>query len=281
MRNYTNTLLFESALDSVQPSNSLVYNAIYTLFNPRVKVVEDDCGTVLGVEADLHQDLIGSTEVDTGSVITFSRLVTLSSLGIYKVRTRSLSSCIANGGVCKTCLLSSRPRLTSVIVDSTVQITPELLISSNSQDLDIGATVISLPYATNQYDKVYVYKSGTLVAESAYSISGSTLTFNTAITNADSYLLKFYVVSNVCYYYWLSKTYSGSLLGIKPLVEIALPIKVSLLRSLVNVSDISDIENALLSSDFAGEDFVQYAKDVSDPLEKAVLVLILGSIFLS
>lgn len=282
MRNFTNTLLFESALDSITTFNPLLYNTAYSLLNPRVTIVEEDCETLLGTSADLSTKTRGLIELDTGVAITQARLGVISAAGATEVRVRSSYTCISKGGICKACLLGSRPRLTPPSVGEVIQLMPELLVSSIDIIVAIGSSTSTLPYDTIEYDIVYVYNDGSLLPTSSYSISGTTLTLVSPVSTSTTLLCKFFVVSNVAYYYWLTKTYSGSLLGIKRLIEPPLPVKSSIMSSLVNSSDIEAIRLQLVSNqDVSEEDFIQYIPSIKDPLEKAIFVLTLGAIFLN
>lgn len=282
MRNYTNTLLFESALDSITESNALLKNTAYNLFNPTIKIVEEDCETLLGTLLPVAPDSLGSIEIETGLPITVARLNALSLLGKSQVRTRSTYSCISKGGVCKECLLGSRPRLTSSAVGDFVKISPELTVSTVQASLSTGDAVITLPYSPDQYDVLYLYNDGTLLATSAYSISGDTLTLVSPVGSDSFFNLKFLVVSNVAYYYWLTGTFSGSLIGIKELTSLPLPVKKSLMTSFVNEPDVESLRVQLVNNnDVSEEDFVQYIPNIKDPFEKAVFVITLGSIFLN
>jgi len=280
MRNYTNTLLFESALDAISPSNVQLYNVAFRLFNPVVKAIENDCGTLLGTPIPVDFKAEGFIELDTGLPITKSNIISLALSNSRFVSVRSAYSCISKGGVCKTCLAASKPRV-SITVGSTYQVNPELIISTNPSVLLSGQTTVTLPYNTTQYDTLYIYDNGALVSQSSYTVSGSTLTFSSAPVSDRPLLLKFSIYSNVGFYYWLAGTYSGSLLGIKSLAELPLPLKPSLLLSNINNYDIDSIIKLLKDTEIADQDFVSYIPSIKDPLEKAIFVVTLGSIFLN
>jgi hypothetical protein len=282
MRNYTNTLLFESALDSITTSNNILYNTAYAFFNPKVKIVEDDCETLLGTSIPLNPKARGYIELETGSPLNTSRVNTLSTAGNTSVRVRSSYSCISAGGICRECLLGSRPRLSGFSVGDYVELPPELLVDYVEGTVVSGDTSCAIPYTSAQYDTVYVYNNGVLLSESSYYISGNSFVSYTAVLSDTTFAFKFFVKSNVAHYYWLAKTYSGSLLGIKDLVELPLPLKPSLLSTFVNETDIEALRRQLIGNpDVSQEDFVEYIPSIKDSLEKGIFVLILGSIFLN
>lgn len=281
MRTYTNTLLFESALDSISPSNTLLYNVASRLLSPYVKVVEANCGTVLGGLVPLEENSVGEVELSNGLRLNSSRISTLSLTGASYVAIRSLPSCISKGGVCLACLSASRPRLSGVVVGNTTKISPELPVSIVKIKISAGTTTATLPYSTSEYDSVYIFNGSSLLATSEYSISGTTLTLTVAPGIDTFYMVRFIVISNVAYFYWLSNTYSGSLLGIKNLINLQLPVKPSIVRASINTTDIDVLATLLRNSEVKDEDFVSYIPNIKDSLEKAIFVITLNSIFLN
>jgi len=281
MRNFTNTLLFESALDSVPSSNQPLYSILDRLLNPLVKVVEDDCGTELGVLAALADRTEGAIELATDLPVTKAALIAASNSGQSSISIRTLNSCISKGGVCTKCLLASRPRLTGVTTGSLFKLTPELTISTESLSFVTGSTTATLSHTASEYDSVYVFDDGALLPTNTYTISGSTFTLSSAATSDKTLLFKYQINSNIAYFYWLTHTYSSSLLGVKSLFNLPLPVKPSLLRNAVVQEDIDILYRSLLSSDAGSEDFVTYIPSIKDPLEKAIYVILMCSIFLN
>lgn len=108
-RNYVNTLLLESAMDSINTSDPLLWSVADTAMAPVVKITEEDCGTLLGESTLADYDAEGLTELATGVPLTRSRINSLRSLGQSFVDVRSLRSCIAQDGVCRVCYAASRP----------------------------------------------------------------------------------------------------------------------------------------------------------------------------
>jgi hypothetical protein len=280
MRNYTNTLLFESALDSIPSTNVALYNTAFRLFNPVVIVVEEDCGTLLGTPIPVDFKAEGYIELDNGLPINRATISSLALSNSSYVNTRSAYSCISKNGVCNKCLSASKPRL-SIVTGNMYQVNPELIISVNTISISTGLTTYSLPYDVSQYDTLYIYDDGILVSQATYSVSGSTLTLSSSPGSTKTLLLKFGIFSNVGFYYWLANTYSGSLLGIKSLIDLPLPIKPSLLSSFINEDEIDLLIQALKQTDIADQDFVTYIPSIKDPLEKAIFVVTLCSIFLN
>ena len=108
-RNYVNTLLLESAMDSINTSDPLLWSVADTTMAPVVEITEEDCGTLLGESTLTDYDAEGLTELATGVPLSRSRINTLRSLGQTFVDVRSIRSCIAPGGLCRACYAASRP----------------------------------------------------------------------------------------------------------------------------------------------------------------------------
>lgn len=110
-RTFVNTLIFEQGLDSINPANTDLYNWALQIYNPNVKIVVEDCHTALGEKMDLGLEIMGKLQAAKETPIDFEYLVTLANSGVPSTGIRGLSTCIADGGVCRTCLLCSRPWL--------------------------------------------------------------------------------------------------------------------------------------------------------------------------
>lgn len=279
-RDFSNTLLFESALDSIQTSNSLLYSIAQTLFKPTLTLVEEDCGTLLGQNFPISYRAEGNVEVETGLRINSARLTTLITAGDTTVPVRSIDTCISEGGVCRQCAASSRPRLTIPAVGSLFQVIPELIVDTSQFPIAMGQTVITLPYSTDQFDVLYIFEDGDLIDESEYSVSGSTVTLNTPSPSDTIFVLKYLVYSNAQYYHWISGTYSGSLLGVKQLAKTLLPVNKNVLATVIPEEDVSVLMTNLKNSLAGEEDSVQYLITIKDLVEKAIFAVLLGSIFL-
>lgn len=281
MRNFTNSILFESALDTIGSSNPKLANIAGRLLQPTVKVVETDCETELGSLAVLAERTEGMIELDTDLPVNRSALISASNSGKSSIPVRTLHSCVSKNGVCLKCLVASRPRLTSVSVGDFVRISPELTVDTESISIKAGSSSANLSHSASEYDILYVFDDGALVPVSSYSISGNVLTLTSPSVSDKTYLIKYEVSSSIAYFYWLARTYSSSLLGVKPMLNLPLPIKTSLLRSLVVESDIEDLYNDLLTTDVSGESFITYIPSIKDPLEKAIYVILLSAVFLT
>jgi hypothetical protein len=279
-RNFSSTLLFESVLDTIQPTPTLLYSTAQSLLKPRLTLVEEDCGTLLGYPFPISFRAEGNVEVETGLRIDSARLGTLITAGEVVVPVRGIETCISEGGICRQCAAASRPRLAIPPVNSILQIVPELILDNSQYPIMVGQNVIPLAYSTDQFDVLYVFENGNLIDESQYVVSGSTLTLNVPAPGNTIFVIKYVVYSNSQFFHWLSGTYSGSLLGVKQLAKTLLPIKKTVLASVIPEEDLKSLIEDIRNSPAKAEDSVQYLLTVKDPVEKALFAVILGAIFL-
>lgn len=280
-RDFSNTLLFEAALDSIQTTNPILFSVSQALFNPSVDIIEEDCGTLLGNEVPSTFRSVGYTEVSTGLQVGPTRLSTLLSSGIPTGQVRTSYTCISPGGVCRVCAASSFPRAVIPPVGNRFKISPEVILDINQVTVVTNQLFVPLAYDASMYDTLYVFESGELVSELEYYISGKTL----VLTNpapADTVLtLRYLVFSNSQFYHWLCGTYSGSLLGVRQLQKTLLPIKKQILQSKIPTEDLESLIRDLKESSIGAEDSVQYIDSIKDPVEKAIFTILLASIFLN
>lgn len=282
-RSFSNTLLYESTLDTITSSNPILHNVVNTLLLPTVRIVEEDCGTLLGKEMQASFSADGLIEVSTGLPITPSRRNTLVSGGTYSVNIRSISTCVSSGGICRTCLASSRPRLTVPAINSLYRIQPEIVLDSISvTTYSSGSDIlVDIPYDSSLFDTIYIFHDGLLVDESEYTVSGTQIIFPSSIGTGITLVIKFLVNSNIEYYNWLCNTFAGSLLGIKQIYDNLLPVKRSILLNCIPKDDIESLHTQLKNLDIGEDDIIMYLDNVKDPLEKAIYICVLGSILLN
>jgi hypothetical protein len=76
-RSFANTLLYEGTLDTITSVNPILHNVANTLFTPTVRIVEEDCGTLLGQNMPASYRSEGYIETETGLAITPTRRTTL------------------------------------------------------------------------------------------------------------------------------------------------------------------------------------------------------------
>lgn len=109
-RSYANALFLENIFNVTPKVDMDLYRFARRVIYPTVKVVIDDCRTLIGLKLQAETDTIGMINLDTGLAITQDYLNSLYVQGIYELRVRDTSTCTAPGGVCKKCLAGAMAR---------------------------------------------------------------------------------------------------------------------------------------------------------------------------
>lgn len=289
MRNFTNTLLFEQSIDLV-PSGTEIAAQITSIFTPNIKIIESDCGTLLGRTSPLGLDLLGQIELSTGFSIGISRISQMSTLGATSMSIRTANTCISRGGICIQCFratfrLNSAPSLGDVI-----SIPPEFIIQREHVSVVAGSTSCQLSYTPDQYDRIYIFTSGQLRHSPAdFSITGNIVTFTSPIPadiisgvpQPTSTITAWYGVNTtVPFIHWLAGTYSGSLAGMMPIPHEPFPLKPSLYLAALPAYAVNTLTSNVVNSPITPTGILNYMSKISDPLEQATLVALLNSIYL-
>lgn len=281
MRNYTNTLVFENIFDT-PPTGDVDLRDLYQgLIFPTVKVVEENCGTTSGKLEDNTYRIVGETELATGIPLSKPRIDQLLASGVYKVAIAKISSCISVGGICKRCYVADFPGESVPTVGTTKVIPPE-----EDMGIDIlrgvaGDTSFQLTRDTTLFKKIKVYVDGVLQT-SGYSVSGRTLTFSTPIALTTNVVIKYIDNYYLIFLKYLAKSYSGSIMGIRALVDRSvMPIKTPLLTSLISQSKLELIRNKMKEIPTIPQDYRDYlgSENIPDPVEEALLILALYAVY--
>jgi hypothetical protein len=280
MRSYSSLLVFEDIFDFVPNQNADVTSLASMIFTPNVPIVTNDCQTTLGLFQTVNYELEGAIELATGLVISRDRIDDLLFHGIYEIATRTLSTCIAPDGVCQACYAASNPRITSIpAIGSRVTIQPEYISSTDVIKASAGDTTWPLTIADGTYQFTYVYVDGVLQNMSAYSISNSILTFNTPLAADNNVVVHYSSYNKAPYLVFLATTYSGSMLGMKPLPSQLLPIRSLLLGSLVPQNKLELIVEYTKEVTQIPEDYRTYIDSINDTFEKALYTIAINCIY--
>jgi hypothetical protein len=272
-------LLFEKTFDNVPNSNPTIYQFSQTIFNPIVKVVAQDCGTTLGRIATVSPQLEGYVELATGQVITQARVVYLLGQGIYTLAVRDLRTCTAPAGICQSCYAGTYPQNTLPAVGSSVKLTPSYVSSIDQFMSDGKDSSFALSQSPGSYNDTLLFISGVQQLKSAYTISGNGLYLSSIPTLGTMLSLRYLQITNKPFFGYLANTFSGSLLGVKPLPTQNIMVRDSLIKSQLSEGQLDAIENALALYKTVPANYMGYLKQINDPLEKALLMIILYCVY--
>lgn len=279
MRSYSGLLVLENIYDYIPGNNPDIVNFSRSIFSPSVLVTKDDCGTTLGNIQPVNYELEGHVELATGEVISRARIEQLLFQGIYTIATRTLDTCIAPDGVCRRCYEASRPRLVVPDVGTRVTIEPEYEISTTALSGTPDQMTYSLELDTTQYVDLYVYIQGVLQSSSAYTVSGKQLALTTPLASNQNIVVRYTAPNRAPFLVWLAATYSGSVLGMKPLPAPMLPIRAQLLTSLVPQNRLELLMSYTQELTKIPQELRDYMLQIKHPLERALYMLTINSVF--
>jgi hypothetical protein len=280
MRTYAGTLLLEDIFDYIPTTNADIYNLGLAVFEPNILVVENNCHTTLGKFQTIDFEAEGLTELSTETVLSYNRITTLLSQGIYSAATRHSSTCISKGGICVRCYKATYPDKSVPAVNDRVTLKPEYLVNAEIIRATPTNNIYSLVTDSAQYDKYNVFLAGVLLVNGTdYSITGNTLTLSVTIASETNLVIRFLRIDRRPFLSWLSTTYAGALLGMKPLVGEQLPIRPLFLASTLTENRLQSISELIKASGKIPIDYTEYSDLIKDPLEKALYMLAIFSIY--
>ena len=278
MRTYSNFLLFEDILSNLPPNSVFLSSIANSLISPAVKIIEEDCGTLLGDLVPLDFEKEGHVELATGDNLTRTRISQILTSGIYKVSLRSMHSCISKGGVCKKCYEASYLDKTAPAINTQVNLESSL---NYQTDVIIGngySSDYELTQSEEDFDKVIVFKEG-VIQSAGYGIIDNRIYFPTEIDPTDIYTIQFYKTTSEPLQGYMARSYSGDLLGMKPLPTLPTIIQESLYSQVIPDSILAIMVNELAPYKAIPSTFLEYIDKIHDKLEKALFILYIYAIF--
>jgi hypothetical protein len=278
MRETSTFLIMEDLLDYIPASNGDLYQFCQEVIKPRVTMRSVDCKTAIGKSVLVNFRNEGLIELATDLPLTSVRLGELIALGNKFVAVRDTYSCTSPNGICQKCYVGTYVNRVAPAVGATIRLDPEY---NYKTDLFIGnnlRSVFTLSQTPSQYTEVLVYFDG-VIQNSGYTITGSTLTFNTAPALNVVIVVKFLKSLTQPFIGWLAQTYTGDLLGMELLVTDVLHIRPSLAQTLYTDEEFGLALRQLELYKSITSNYLDYAENIHDRLEKAIYIAILYSLY--
>jgi len=251
-----------------------------SVFEPNILISEANCGTTLGKFQTINFEAEGLTELATETVISYTRINELLSQGVYSAATRHTSTCISKEGVCVRCYKATYPNKPVPKVLDRVNITPNYLVNAQVIRINTFNQNYDIETDSTMYDSCDVFMSGQLLVEGVdYIISGNIITILKVVTEDTNVVLRMMSYDRSPYLSWLSYTYSGSLLGVKPLAGEQLMVRPLFLSSTLLENRLQSISEYVKASVNIPEDYSKYSDQIVDPLEKALYMLAIFTIY--
>lgn len=278
MRTYSAFLLFEEVLDFAPQGDIKLYQFIKDVINPRVKVISANCLTTTGSTVNVTYEIEGLIELSTNVPITRARIDVLLAAGTYFTSTRALYSCVATGGICTRCYNGTYLDMTTPTVGSTIRLMAEYNYLIDVFTCNGVLTTYTLTEPTANYTKALVIIDG-VIQTSGYTIVNQTLTMSVAPTLGKHIVVRYYHTTAQPYVGLLSTTYSGALLGMKPLPTQLLNIRPSLAQTLYTEEELNIMRAQLSTYKLIPTDMIEYISTIHDKFEKAIYISMLYGIF--
>lgn len=280
MRSFAGTLLLSNIFDFIPSRETEIYNLSIAVFNPNVLIVENDCNTTLGKFETVNYEAEGLTELATESTLSYNRITQLLSMGVYSVATRHTSTCISKDGVCKKCYEATFPNSAKVNPNDRANVNPEYLVNAEIVEYDPTVSTYNTVTDPTSYIISYVFYQGSLLKSGVdYTLVNGVLTVLNTLALAGNIVIRFMKLDKSAFVGWLAATYSGSLLGMKEVSHELLPLRPLFLASTLLENRLQLVSELVKTSKNIPTDYSQYADQIRDPLEKALYLLAVFSIY--
>lgn len=256
MKSFAIFLLLENPLYALSITPPSIRALADRLFRPVVKIIEDDCGTTIGLEKGIRSIMAnqwvptedpGVTRYEyehlidlDGNPFTNTQLLQYIGEGKDTVRVRHAGHCTSTGGVCKKCYYAHILASTSDFI--------------NPATSEVSKTYYELP--PTQLD-IVLPSIGSAVR--IYASRGEVKPFNAP--------------SQKSLFAFTCESFIGSLIGAKAYDNFPLPVKPSLLTMGINRNV---LDRALVeASPYLAATHQRFINDIEDPLYKALAIVIL------
>lgn len=254
MRSVSSFLLLENlmyAIPSTLPSLKAVADR---LFHPTVPLVEEDCGTTIGLTQgvraitstlwtpipDVHRFPYQYMVNLDGTTISPSQLLALTSAGVDIVKVRHPSTCVSRGGICKQCYYAG-------LLLSTSDFTYDGTLSYNYYDVPPPKTAVTIPPI------------------------GSKVVLHAGIGEVKPFAQP----SERAVFSYVAGTYTGAILGVSAFDTFPLPLKPSLLAMSINKNLLDRALGELASLQGIPGTYLRFVEGIEDYFEKAASVITL------
>lgn len=135
VRSYAQSMLLENLYKQKSMPDLLPSVKSFTtkILQPSVKIVEDDCHTLIGrnVSADDYS-MVGLLALDTDEIIDEQYVIDKYEQDIFAIRVRDTCACTSTAGICRKCLHGTYIRLNMTAEVPPVGTTVKLPVESSS-----------------------------------------------------------------------------------------------------------------------------------------------------
>jgi hypothetical protein len=278
MRTYSGFLLLEDLLDFLPNSNASIVSFANDIISPIVTVSQSDCGTRIGTKIPIDYEIEGRVELATDTVIGKTRIDELLTAGTYKVATRSSHSCTAVGGICQLCYAATFMDKPIPDIGSKLKMPAEYNYQTDVLIGDGLKSVFDLTEPSTHYDYAHVIINGA-IQSTGFTFGDMTLTMSTPPAYNTNVVVRYFRITGQPYLGYLSDTYSGSLLGMKPLPAQSLNVRPSLIQKSLSDDKINQVKQEIRRTyKLIPSTYIEYVDRIPDKLEKSLYLVVLYGI---
>lgn len=282
MGTYSGFLLLEDLFDNLPEDSQTLYNESQQLFNPSVKVVEADCSTKLGKKINLDFSAIGLWDLALDARLTSQDIEFYLSQGSYSRYIRHPAYCISKGGVCKKChdawMVGS-----SASVGETKKFPTEIITGTQTTILSGGDPAVVIAESPENYTRIQVYYNDLYTTNYVITETEDGLlrvNMNGVTMAGDTLFIRLFMATASPFMTYLSKSYSGNLLGALPIETGDLPLRTSLMKERITGARIDSLQASLEKyAENVPPTYLEYSTKIKDPLERELYILALYGVF--
>lgn len=282
MGTYSGFLLLEDMFDTLPNTNPTLYNEAQQLFNPMVKVVEEDCNTRLGKRVGTDFTHIGDWDVALDRRLTEDDLKFFLGQGKYNRFVRSPAFCTSVDGICSKCYQSYNPDSPVPAVGTNVRISSAIVVGTNYFIVQKGGYSVSL-VADDVFNRAVVYVNDVHSSDFTIEYDEEQLPYiklGSSILVDDRVFVRMLKNTSSPFMSYLSSTYAGDLLGAASLYTGDLPCRPGFLKERISEGKLTDMEYTLREySSYIPDTYIQYIAKIRDPLERELYILALYGVF--
>ncbi len=194
---------------------------------------------------------------------------------------QGLHNCTSSfgGGICRRCYEGSLIGQTAPPLDSTIQIPISLIYQADVLIGDGRTSTFALSQTSDDWYSYKVVQNGLVVDHSLYNLDYDLITFSSVVTLNDVFVVHFYQEDLSPFQGYMAKTYSGGLLGMKPLPTLPLMLRPILYENQFNDTFIGLMLTELNSLHAIPSTYVDYIERIHTKLEKILYILYLYAIY--
>ncbi len=283
MGTYSGFLLLEDLFDDLPTDCASIYNEAQQLFTPTVSVIEVDCKTNLGESISLDFTQVGQYDLALDRRLAYSDISFFLSQGQYSRFVRNPTHCISEGGICQKCYVAVNPGQDVPLPGSSVKLNSYLVVATQYVIFSTGDNSVILNTDGSDITRISVYFNDVFTKNYTLTVldDGSfRVTFLGVTMSGDTLFIRMFKDTASPYMSYLSKTYSGNILGASYLETGALPARTALLKERITESRLTSLERSLEPySEYIPDSYLEYIANIKDPLERELYIIALYGVF--